>query len=396
MTPVIEDTRQTDLEQFTGARKAATGPNIVTVPNRVLAPVLARAVGVARVRDTIPILKCVMLTARDGLLTVDANNMELATRETIAVSGGPASGCVDVAKLSAVTSRLPQEAEVTLEFGAQLTLRSKGAKVSLDMMPVADFPTFFEGDYAVTFTMDGAVLSAALGRARPFVHVGGKRDYLGGVNLCIAPHNGAKVLRIAGTDGLQMAVVRLPVPGGAVDMPPVIIPPQAMAELVKSLTNEPVTVAVSRSKVSFTTPSRLLMSKLIDAEYPDVDRVIPVPDENVWTIDKTEFLSATAIATAAFRDESTVAVRLDLSEDRTTITTVAPGKGDGTVELLAGQSSYTGSPVVGAAFNARFLENVVKLAGGAVEFRFARDNTTIVARDVDDATAVYVVMGMRG
>ena len=113
-----------------------------------------------------------------------------------------------------------------------------------------------------------------------------------------------------------------------------------------------------------------------------------------WT--RWEFLSAAAIATAAFRDESVVRVTLDLSEDRTTITTASAGKGDGVVELLAGQSSYTGEPIVGAHFNAQFLENVVRSVGSAVEIRFARDNTAIVARDVDDATAVYVVMGMRG
>ena len=285
---------------------------------------------------------------------------------------------------------------MTLEFGSQLVLRSKGARVALDMLPASDFPAFFEGDYAARFTMDGASLAATLNRVRPFTDVGGKRDYLMGVNLCIASFQGAKVLRVAGTDGLQMAVVRLPVPGGAEDMPPVILPPQTVAELAKSLTPEAIEVSVSRSKVAFKTPSRLLMTKIIDAEYPDVDRVIPVPDENVWTVDKTEFLSAAAIATAAFRDESIVRVTLDLSEERTTITTASAGKGDGVVELLAGQSSYTGEPIVGAPFNAQFLENVVRSVGSAVEFRFARDNTAIVARDVDDATAVYVVMGMRG
>ena len=39
------------------------------------------------------------------------------------------------------------------------------------------------------------------------------------------------------------------------------------------------------------------MMKIIDAEYPDVDRVILVLDENVWTVEGTEFLSAAAIAT---------------------------------------------------------------------------------------------------
>ena len=44
MTPVIEDTRQTDPEQLTKAPPKSD----VTVQNCVLAPVLARAVGVAQ------------------------------------------------------------------------------------------------------------------------------------------------------------------------------------------------------------------------------------------------------------------------------------------------------------------------------------------------------------
>ena len=103
------------------------------------------------VRDTIAILKCVMLTIVDGNTTVETRTTwrwRHARRSPAALGSSrdawtrrnlSAGGC----------ACLPAEAEVTLEFGSQLVLRSKGARVALDMLPASDFPAFSRGrDYA--------------------------------------------------------------------------------------------------------------------------------------------------------------------------------------------------------------------------------------------------------
>jgi len=366
---------------------------MITVMSNNLAPVLSRAVGIVKVRDMLPILKCVMLTADGGRLTIDANNLEMATRETIPASEGSAKGCIDTVRLHAVVSKLPENSEIVMEFQEEaLILKTKSSRIKLEMLSPSEFPVFSESDYTAKFTMDGKDLAKALSHVIPFVSDEETRFYLGGVNVRAVMND--KIIRFAASDGISLGVVRLPLSPEINTPYDVIIPTRAIEELVKGLTDTPVKVSVSPHNVSFETNTRLLISKVIGSEYPDIERVIPTPGENIWCVDRAEFLNALGLATAAARSERTIVVRIELSEDKTTIS-VTSGPNDTVVEMDGAFSRYTGNPII-TTFQSHLLERIVKLAAKMIELRFDDDAKLFLARDVDDGTSVYVAMGRRG
>ena len=103
MTDTIADMRQTDIQDSTG-RPVTT----LTVNNKLLAPIMARAASIASRNSAVPILGCVLLRSSPAYLIVDANNLEMALRQGCAASGPERSVCVDAGSLSyRRLSRLP-------------------------------------------------------------------------------------------------------------------------------------------------------------------------------------------------------------------------------------------------------------------------------------------------
>ena len=84
-------------------------------------------------------------------------------------------------------------------------------------------------------------------------------------------------LRLVATDGHRLAKIDLTQPGGLIDLPGVIIPKKTIFELCKLLTdiNEDIVINVDPNKIIFYLDNIILLSKLIDGNFPDYQRVIP-------------------------------------------------------------------------------------------------------------------------
>ena len=74
------------------------------------------------------------------------------------------------------------------------------------------------------------------------------RYYLNGVYMHVADAGGARVLRCVATDGHRLARIDADLPGGAEDMPGVIVPKKTVGELRKLLEDDDTAIAVSVSK----------------------------------------------------------------------------------------------------------------------------------------------------
>jgi DNA polymerase-3 subunit beta len=360
---------------------------------------LAHVQSVVEKRNTIPILANVMISARDGHLTLTATDMEIAIVEDVAATGIRDGACTaPAATLYEIVRKLPEGAEVELEQAGsdgQLALRSGRYATSLVVLPVEDFPSMTAGTLAHRFSLPALTLRGLIDRTRFAISTEETRYYLNGIYLHAAESEGTKVLRAVATDGHRLARVEEPLPEGAGAMPGVIVPRKTVNELRKLLdeVTGDVEVALSDTRIQFKAGPVTLTSKLIDGTFPEYERVIPRDNDKVLRVSKKDFSDAVA-RVAAISSERSRPVKLSLARDLLVLSAASPEQGTATEELDGEKVNYEAGPLE-IGFQARYLNDITDQIQGDVEFRFADGAAPTVVRDAGDASALYVLMPMR-
>ena len=196
-------------------------------------------------------------------------------------------------------------------------------------------------DYAAEFACPAKTLRRLFDKTRFAISTEETRYYLNGVYLHVAEGEGGRVLRAVATDGHRLARVDAPLPGGAEDMPGVIVPRKTVGELRKLLEDDDaeIAVAVGDTKIRFAAggadgagATMTLTSKVIDGTFPDYARVIPSQNPRKLEVDANEFARAVdRVATVS--SERSRAVKLSLDEDRLVLSVNAPDLGTAEEEL---------------------------------------------------------------
>jgi len=360
---------------------------------------LAHVQSVVEKRNTIPILANVMLTVRDGKLTLTATDMEIAIVEDVPASTTRNGACTaPAATLYEIVRKLPEAAEVELDHpggDAQLELRSGRYDTRLVVLPTEDFPSMTAGSLPHRFSLSALQLRGLIDRTRFAISTEETRYYLNGIYLHAADSDGVRVLRAVATDGHRLARVEEPLPEGAGSMPGVIIPRKTVAELRKLLEEMSgnVEVGLSDTRIQFHVDAVMLTSKLIDGTFPEYERVIPRGNDKVLRVGKKDFADAVG-RVAAISTERSRPVKLAMQRDRLELSASSPEQGTATEELDADHVTYEAGPLE-IGFQARYLNDITDQIGEQVEFRFADGSAPTIVMDSADASALYVLMPMR-
>jgi len=260
-------------------------------------------------------------------------------------------------------------------------------------LPREDFPATAGGELPHRFSLPAKDLRSLIDRSRFAISTEETRYYLNGIYLHVAEDKGGGHLRAVATDGHRLARVEMEVPKGAGGMPGVIVPRKTVGELRKLIeeTEEPVEVALSDTRIRFAFDSVTLSSKLIDGNFPDYQRVIPVGNDKSMTVDRRMFAEAVdRVSTIA--SEKSRAVKLSLKKNSMVLSASSPENGSASEELEVG---YGGSPIE-IGFNARYLLDITgQLQGTEAEFKLADAASPTLLGDAADSTALYVLMPMR-
>lgn len=292
----------------------------LTVPNKLLAPALARARSVVGTQQTVPILTCVLLIGNSGTLTVESNNTELSIREVIPLAtDGSISAAIDADIASSFLQRLPEDAQVTIErAGEATTIKAGRSRVSLPSLPPDTFPAFRSVDLPVNFAMPCRGLLSILSRARPFVGEDQTRPWLCGIHLSAPVRDGERVFMASSTNGNQFGRAYTTLPNGAAHMAPVLLPAKTAAELCRLLeTDDEVRISASENTVVFRVGLVTMTSKLLESgSYPDLDRALPRGNTNSLRIGKNDMIRSLNLVTSVCRTDRQQTVKLDLAPIR--------------------------------------------------------------------------------
>ena len=360
---------------------------------------LAHIQSVAEKRNTIPILANVLISAKEGRLSLTATDMEIAVVEEIA-SGVSRDGATTApaAVLYEIVRKLPDSAEIEFDHSggdSPLALRAGRYATSLNVLSIEDFPSMTAGSLPHMFRVPSAVLRGLIDRTRFAISTEETRYYLNGIYLHVAETETGPMLRAVATDGHRLARVQTELPEGAAGMPGVIVPRKTINELRKLLDEgaEQVELSLSETRIQFAVGSVTLTSKLIDGTFPEYERVIPRDNDKILRVGKKDFSDAVA-RVAAISQERSRPVKLSIERNLLTLSAASPDQGTAKEELDEGRVTYDSTPIE-IGFQARYLNDITDQIEKDVEFAFSDSAAPTVVRDVDSPSALYVLMPMR-
>lgn len=355
---------------------------------QILGPLQA-VIGVVERRQTMPILANVLLSARDGRLSITATDLEVelvaGTSVTVTQAG---EITVPGRKLLDIVRALPDRVTVALALdGDKMTVRAGKSRFTLTTLPASDFPTVDEINAQQTFELDQGALRRLLDRTHFSMAQQDVRYYLNGMLL----ESDGKMLRTVATDGHRLALCEMEMPSRP-GTHQVIVPRKGVLELQRLVGDEgAVAVQVGTNHIRVELGDIRFTSKLIDGRFPEYSRVIPAAPTRQVKADREALRKALQRA-AILSNEKYRGIRLALKSNLLTITAHNPEQEEAEEEI---EVAYEGDEME-VGFNVNYLLDALGAVEGAeVEVGLTDSNSSCLVRAPGGGNAKYVVMPMR-
>ncbi len=304
---------------------------------------------VVSTRTTLPILSNVLLEASDGRLSLTTTDLDVGVSgkvEAEVLTGGEAS--LPARRLVNIIRELPAS-EIDVEIDAEHTaaIRSGPSFFKILGLSADEFPPLPQFADAREFTLPQKQLKDSLRRTSYAISTDETRYVLNGI-FCRFSDN---VLTIVATDGRRLAMVELDLEFPESHEGDIIIPTKAVMELQRLLKDEgELKLRVTDNQIAFELNDYVLVSKLIDGNYPNFRQVVPGdPNERV-TIERETFLN-TVHRVALLASDKSNSVKLVFGEDSMKVMANSPeiGEAEETISI-----NYRGKAMA-IAFNPEFL-----------------------------------------
>lgn len=351
---------------------------------------LRLAQGIADRKSTMPMLANVLLrTQGKNQLLVAATDLNVSLtaelKSQVVVEGGLTIGAKNLYELIA---NAPGD-EISLKKTDNHWAEIKSGKVTYRIvgMPDRDFPKVPDHREASYSTVESAVLREMIERTLFSVCNDETRFHLNGVFF---ESDGSKS-RMVSTDGHRLSKVERTIADGPKLSAGVIIPKKGLLEIRRLLD------AGATCKLAIKTPHLFLAQedlaiavKLIDAQFPPFDQVIPKDHKRIITVDRGRFIDA--LRRAQLMSSETRGVKVAATKDGITITSDNPDLGEVREELDA---DYNGEPIA-IGFNPKYVvELLSQMSSDQVTLALSGELDPGLIRPVSSDEYLGVVMPMR-
>ncbi len=347
-------------------------------------------------RNTIPILSNILIEAKDNILKLSATDMDISIAETLncnVVDEGSAT--VPAHTLYDIIRKIPEgnQIEFIANDGKRFSIRTGKSKFSLACLPKEDFPVIEINKLNTEFRINSSVFLRLIEKTRFAISNEETRYFLNGIYFHKKTNNNNNFLSLVSTDGHRLAKIDYQEVEGISNLPGVIIPRKTINELCKLLSdvNEEIFINLDPNKIIFFIDKIVLISKLIDGNFPDYDRVIPKNNNDILTVNRVSFCEAVD-RVSTINNEKSPSIKFKLLNNLLNITSVDAESGTATEDIV---TEYTGKEIE-IGFNSKYiLEMINQLDDEKVLLKFNDSSSPVIATESSNPNLIYVLMPMR-
>ncbi len=356
--------------------------------------------GIVERKNTIPVLANVLMEAEADQLRLLATDLEVSLRSrctaTITTEGAVT---VPAKKLYEVVRALP-ETDILIRKEAKGAVRVAADNFDSRMqtLPREDFPTLAAASGAAPFMLARDAIREMVSRTQFAITGEDTRYFLNGALFILRPEE----MCLVATDGHRLALVSAKrevedevEDKEAEEVHQAILPKKTLWELSRLLVDGEgdVQYECGENHLFFDVGGRQLVSRVIDAQFPAYDRVIPKQNDKVVEFERDRLTNAIRRVALLSSDRSR-AVKFKFAEGTIDITSSSPEVGEATETLAV---EYAGDPL-DVCFNAQYVLdflNVVETESVRLEFKDEMSQAVMRPVGDDGFDYTYVIMPMR-
>jgi DNA polymerase-3 subunit beta len=214
-------------------------------------------------------------------------------------------------------------------------------------LPEEEFPPLPKFENAKVVTMRQKDLRDGLRKTAYAISTDETRYVLNGVLFSFKENK----LTLVATDGRRLAMLDIELEFPRSHEADIIVPTKAVTELQRLLADDgDVKISVSTGQIAFDLNNTLLVSKLIEGNYPNYKQVIPSEAKERVTLERETFLNSLRRVSLLASDKSN-SIKLNFSKNNIEITANTPEVGEARESLPV---VYKGRDF-SIAFNPEFL-----------------------------------------
>jgi DNA polymerase-3 subunit beta len=348
---------------------------------------------VVSTRTTLPILSNVLMRAADGRVEFTATDLDVTVSCSVEANvTKPGGTTIPVKKLFGIIRELnSQEIEIETDDKNVTSIRCGSSFFKIRGLAAEEFPPLpkFKEDKRVTVPQ--AKFRGMLKKTSFAISTDESRYVLNGIFLSLKDHK----ITLVATDGRRLALVDEEADISDKSQGEFIIPAKAVNELTRLLQdNGDVEVNFSDNQASFTLKNEkgagvLIVSKLIEGNYPNYRQVIPAETKERIALPREEFLHALRRAEIMTSDKQN-SVKMAFGKNNLAITANSPDVGEARETMAI---NYKGKEMA-VAFNPAYLiDPLNSLTEDEVFFELIDELSPGVLKI--NGPFLYVVMPMR-
>jgi DNA polymerase III subunit beta len=352
--------------------------------------------GIVERKNTIPILANVLLEATADEVKFLATDLEVGLRSRCAAA---------VAKVGSLTlpaKKLYEIIKALPETDIRIEEDRNGVKVAADRfdsrmqtLPREDFPTLPEGSGSYSASLPRDILKQMVAKTQFAITGEDTRYFLNGALFILRPDS----MSLVSTDGHRLALITVPREKSkgkkAEDEVRVILPRKTLLELGRLLAEGEGDIQYERGEnhLFFDIGGRLLISRMIDGQFPAFERVIPKSNDKKVEFDRDRLTSAVK-RVALLSNERSRAVKFQMDKGKVEIASSSPEFGEAKEVLIV---DYAAAPVT-ICFNAQYVLDflgVVETDSVSLEFKDEMSQAVMKPIGAEGYEYTYVIMPMR-
>ncbi len=343
-------------------------------------------------QNNMPILSGIQLDAQGQSLTLTATDLFTTLKSTIQVEvKNPGYIVLPASLLTELVQRIPTatleletdeaSGKAVVKYGKnRATLHGFGAERLPEIQPAEG------GRDTITI---GAGVVGRLARELLFACAKDEtRPILKGVSVRLAVGR----LVLASTDGSRLSHTWLAVPEYRGEGRDCVVPAKILAEAARLNALDVAEMTIASNNVEIHTPSSVIVSRLLDGQYPDYERVIPQDYIVQGRVRVTDFRGALERANLIASRDRTSSVRVRHQAGQLEISASASEFGQ-TLETVEFDSHGQDLDLL---FNPNYLLDALKsLEGEEAVLEFSGVQSPLRLRDTENAQYSHIVLPLR-
>jgi DNA polymerase-3 subunit beta len=353
--------------------------------------------GIVERKNTIPILANVLMEAKGSEIRMLATDLEVGLRSRCeAAVEKPGSLTLPAKKLYEIVKALP-------ETDVRISEEKNGVKVAADRfesrmqtLPKEDFPAVPEATGAINATLPRTAIREMVAKTQFAITGEDTRYFLNGALFILQPGS----MSLVATDGHRLALVNVDRPKTAAkgkdeEEVRAILPRKTLWELGKLLTDGDGDIQYERGEnhLFFEVGGRMLISRMIDGQFPAFERVIPKGNNKRIEFERERLTNAVK-RVALLSNERSRAVKFQLDKGKVEVTSSSPEFGEAKETLPVDYNDAS----MQICFNAQYVMDflgAVNTDNVALELKDEVSQAVMKPVGTEGYDYTYVIMPMR-